>query len=131
MEIRNGAQLVKTIPGRHIVYSVGQGKSNVAIVKWLCESVLKSASSWKTCGWGFISDIQQVDPVDADSGKELVLMTKKLTENGCMAFALIDGSACMLKAQAKANHKRSSSESLQEHFSTLEEALEWMQQLSL
>jgi hypothetical protein len=130
MEIRNGTKLVKTIPGRHIVYSFGDGKLIIDEVKEMCKAVLKCSNAWKTCGWALISDVQNMDPVDSDTDKGLVQMIKYFTENGCKAFAFIDSTACMLKAQTKSHQKRSSSAAWQGHFSTLEEALEWLQQLS-
>jgi hypothetical protein len=131
MVLRNGAQLVKVIPGRHVVFSAGTGKTNAEEIKWLIETVLKCAKAWKADGWGYIADVLEMDPVDPYTSKELVSLTKLFTENNCKAFAFIDGTSSMLKAQAKSHQKRSSSEALQGHFFTLEEALEWMQQLSL
>jgi hypothetical protein len=130
MEIRNGNKLVKTIPGRHIVYSYGEGKLDFPLVKELCLAVLNCSKTWKTCGWGLISDVQNLDPVGSDAGKGLIQMTKYFSDNGCKAFAFIDGSACILKAQTKSHQQRSSSAASQGHFSTIEEALAWMEQLS-
>ena len=46
----NGAQSVEMIPGRKIVLSRGKGKTNVAELQWLTNTVLQSAAAWKQTG---------------------------------------------------------------------------------
>ena len=58
-----GAQSVEVIPGRKIVLSAGVGKTNVEELKWLTETVLSSAKSWKGTGWAYIADCSQMSPV--------------------------------------------------------------------
>jgi hypothetical protein len=131
MELKNGAQAVKEIPGRHIVYSSGTGKTNVAEIKWLTDTVLTCAKEWKASGWGYIANCLNMDPVTPDVSKELITLTKRFTDNGCKAFGFIDGTSVMLKVQAKSHQKRSSTASSEGHFSKMEEALEWFKQMSL
>uniref|UniRef100_UPI00405744DA hypothetical protein n=1 Tax=Acetatifactor sp. TaxID=1872090 RepID=UPI00405744DA len=123
---KNGAQSVEVIPGRNIVLSAGVGKTNIEELKWLTETVLTEAKSWKTSGWAYIADCSQMDPVSPDEGGELVNMTKKFVEAGCKAFAFAEGKSIMLKVQAKKNTERSQTGITEGHFATVEEALDWL-----
>ena len=58
----NGAQSVEMIPGRKIVLSRGKGKTNVAELQWLTNTVLQSAAAWKQTGWAYIADCSAMDP---------------------------------------------------------------------
>lgn len=125
MEKKNGAQSVKTIPGRHIVLSKGTGKTNVDELKWLTETVLKEAKSWKTSGWTYIADCSEMSPVSPAEGGELVEMTKKFVNAGCKAFGFAEGSSVMLKVQAQKNTERSHTGVVEGHFATVDEVLAW------
>lgn len=122
----NGAQSVETITGRKIVLSAGVGKTNIDELKWLTETVLSSASLWKSTGWAYIADCSKMNPVTPAEGGELVIMTKKFVEAGCKAFAFVEGSSIMLKVQAQKNTQRSETGVLEGHFATLDEALAWL-----
>ncbi len=126
MSKKNGAQSVDTIPGRRIVLSAGVGKTNVDELKWLTETVLSSARSWKSSGWAYIADCSQMSPVTPAEGGELVNMTKKFVEAGCKAFAFAEGKSIMLKVQAQKNTQRSETGVTEGHFATVEEALDWL-----
>ena len=121
----NGAQSVETIAGRKIVLSAGNGKTNVDELKWLTQTVLAEAASWKS-GWAYIADCSKMSPVSPSEGGELVTMTKKFVEAGCKAFAFVEGSSIMLKVQAQKNTQRSETGVLEGHFATLDEALAWL-----
>lgn len=123
----NGAQTVEMIAGRKIVLSRGVGKTNVDELKWLSDTVLASAASWKQSGWAYIADCSQMSPVSPTEGGELVTMTKKFVEAGCKAFAFAEGSSIMLKVQAQKNTQRSETGVLEGHFATVEEALAWLE----
>lgn len=123
-----GAQTVETISGRKIVLSAGVGKTNVDELKWLTETVLSSASAWKSAGWAYIADCSQMDPVTPAEGRELVEMTKAFVEAGCQAFAFAEGNSIMLKVQAQKNTQRSETGILEGHFATVEEALAWLKE---
>jgi len=125
MARKNGAQTVETIAGRRIVLSSGKGKTNVDEIKWLTDTVLAEAASWKS-GWAYIADCSQMDPVTPAEGGELVTMTKKFVEAGCKAFGFAEGSSVMLKVQAKKNTERSQTGIAEGHFATVEEVLEWL-----
>lgn len=122
----NGAQTVEMIAGKKIVLSRGVGKTNVDELKWLSDTVLASAASWKQSGWAYIADCSQMSPVSPTEGGELVTMTKKFVEAGCKAFAFAEGSSIMLKVQAQKNTQRSETGVLEGHFATVEEALAWL-----
>lgn len=126
MAKKNGAQSVEVIPGRKIVLSAGVGKTNVEELKWLTETVLSSAKMWKTSGWAYIADCSQMSPVSPAEGGELVTMTKKFVEAGCKAFAFAEGSSVLLKVQAQKNTQRSQTGVVEGHFTTVEEALNWL-----
>ena len=126
MAKKNGAQSVETIPGRKIVLSAGVGKTNIDELKWLSETVLSSAKSWKNSGWAYIADCSQMSPVTPAEGGELVTMTKKFVEAGCKAFAFAEGTSVLLKVQAQKNTQRSQTGIAEAHFATVEEALEWL-----
>ena len=121
-----GAQTVELIGGRKIVLSAGVGKTNVDELKWLTDTVLSSAASWKHSGWAYIADCSQMSPVTPAEGGELVIMTKKFVEAGCKAFAFVDGNSLMLKVQSQKNTQRSETGVLEGHFATREEALDWL-----
>lgn len=121
-----GAQTVELIGGRKIVLSAGVGKTNVDELKWLTETVLSSAASWKSTGWAYIADCSQMSPVSPAEGGELVEMTKKFVAAGCKAFAFVDGNSLMLKVQSQKNTQRSETGILEGHFVTREEALDWL-----
>lgn len=123
-----GAQTVETISGRRVVLSAGVGKTNVDELKWLTETVLSSASAWKSTGWAYIADCSKMDPVTPAEGRELVEMTKKFVEAGCQAFAFAEGNSIMLKVQAQKNTQRSETGILEGHFATVEEALAWLKE---
>ena len=125
MARKNGAQTVETIAGRRIVLSSGKGKTNVDEIKWLTDTVLAEAASWKS-GWAYIADCSQMDPVTPAEGGELVTMTKKFVEAGCKAMGFAEGSSVMLKVQAKKNTERSQTGIAEGHFATVEEVLEWL-----
>jgi len=88
MAKKMGAQSVETIPGRKIVLSAGVGKTNAEELKWLTDTVLASATAWKSTGWAYIADCSQMAPVGPSEGGILVEMTKKFVEAGCKAFVL-------------------------------------------
>lgn len=126
MAKKNGAQSVETIPGRKIVLSAGVGKTNIDELKWLTETVLAEAKTWKSTGWAYIADCSQMSPVTPAEGGELVTMTKKFVEAGCKAFAFAEGKSIMLKVQAQKNTERSQTGVTEGHFATVEEALDWL-----
>lgn len=123
-----GAQTVETISGRNVVLSAGVGKTNVDELKWLTDTVLSSASAWKSTGWAYIADCSKMDPVTPAEGRELVEMTKKFVEAGCKAFAFAEGSSIMLKVQAQKNTQRSETGVAEGHFATVDEALAWLKE---
>ena len=123
----NGAQSVEVIPGRKIVLSAGVGKTNIAELKWLSETILEEAKDWKTTGWAYIADCSQMDPVTPAESGELVVMTRKLVEAGCKAFGFAEGGSVMLKVQAKKNTERSQTGVLEKHYATVDEVLKWLQ----
>ncbi len=131
MALKKGAQTVEVVPGRRIICSTGVGKTNVDEIKWLTETVLNEARSWKATGWGYVPDCTEMDPVTPDVGNELVAMTKVFVENGCKAAAFIDGSSVMLKVQAQSHTKRSNTGLAEQHFRTRDEALNWLKELHL
>ena len=124
----NGAQSVQTIPGRKIVLSAGVGKTNIDELKWLTETVLDSASVWKSTGWAYIADCSQMAPVGPAEGGELVKMTQAFVEAGCKAFGFAEGSSIMLKIQAQKNTERSQTGVTEGHFATVEEVLDWLKE---
>ena len=126
MKKTNGAQTVEVIAGRKIVLSAGVGKTNIDELKWLTETVLSNAASWKTSGWAYIADCSQMTPVSPAEAGELVTMTKKFVEAGCKAFAFAEGKSIMLKVQAQKNTERSQTGVAEGHFATVEEALDWL-----
>ena len=126
MAKKMGAQSVETIPGRKIVLSAGVGKTNVDELKWLTDTVLASAVTWKNSGWAYIADCSQMAPVGPTEGGVLVEMTKKFVEAGCKAFAFAEGTSVMLKIQAQKNTQRSQTGVVEGHFETVEQALEWL-----
>lgn len=121
----NGSQTVETIPGRKIVLSSCDGKTNIDELRWLTDTVLAEAAAWKS-GWAYIADCSQMKPVSPSEGGELVIMTKKFVEAGCKAFAFAEGKSIMLKVQAQKNTERSETGILEGHFVTREEALDWL-----
>lgn len=123
----NGAQSVEVIPGRKIVLSAGVGKTNIAELKWLSETILEEAKDWKTTGWAYIADCSQMDPVTPAESGELVVMTRKLVNAGCKAFGFAEGGSVMLKVQAKKNTERSQTGVLEKHYATVDEVLKWLQ----
>ena len=126
MAVKNGAQTVDVIPGRKIVLSAGVGKTNIDELKWLCDTVLSKAASWKSSGWAYIADCSKMDPVSPAEGAELVEMTKKFVAAGCKAFGFAEGISIMLKVQAKKNTEMSQTGVKEGHFATVEEVLEWL-----
>lgn len=123
---KNGAQSVDVVPGRKVVVSAGNGKTNVEELKWLTKTVLASAAAWKTSGWAYIADCSQMEPVTPAESNELVAMTKAFVDAGCKAFAFAEGYSVMLKVQAKKNTERSQTGVAEGHFATVEEALNWL-----
>ena len=121
-----GTQSVETIPGRKIVLSACDGKTNVDELKWLTETVLAEASAWKQSGWAYIADCSQMSPITASDSGELVSMTKKFVDAGCKAFGFAEGKSIMLKIQAQKNTERSQTGVIEGHFATVEEVLEWL-----
>lgn len=124
----NGAQTVSVIPGRKIVLSAGKGKTNVDELKWLTETVLAEARSWKSTGWAYIADCSAMDPVSPTEGGELVKMTKAFVDAGCKAFGFAEGRSIMLKVQAQKNTQRSETGIPDGHFATVEEAMAWIKE---
>lgn len=122
----NGAQSVQVIPGRKIVLSKGTGTTNIEELKWLTQTVLAEAKSWKFTGWAYIADCSEMNPVSPGESGELVNMTKAFVEAGCKAFGFAEGFSVMLKVQAKKNTERSQTGILEGHFATVQEALDWL-----
>lgn len=125
----NGAQSVEVTPGRKIVLSAGDGKTNIAELKWLSETVLEEAKKWKDEGWAYIADCSKMSPVTPAESGELVVMTQKFVEAGCKAFGFAEGNSVMLKVQAKKNTERSQTGVTEKHFATVNEVLNWMAEL--
>ena len=126
MAKKKGAQSVEVVPGRRIVVSSAVGKTNVDELKWLTDTVLSSAASWKSTGWAYVADCSKMDPVSPAESGELVTMTKKFVDAGCKAFAFAEGNSIMLKVQAKKNTERSNTDIAEGHFATTAEALDWL-----
>ena len=126
MAKKKGAQSVEVVPGRRIVVSSAIGKTNVDELKWLTDTVLSSAASWKSTGWAYVADCSKMDPVSPTESGELVTMTKKFVDAGCKAFAFAEGNSIMLKVQAKKNTERSNTGIVEGHFATTAEALDWL-----
>lgn len=126
MAKKNGAQSVEIIPGRKIVLSAGVGKTNIAELKWLCETILEEAKAWKSTGWAYIADCSKMNPVTPAEGGELVVMTRKFVEAGCKAFGFAEGASVMLKVQAKKNTERSQTGVIEGHFATVDDVLKWL-----
>lgn len=126
MAKKNGAQSVEVISGRQIVLSAGVGKTNIDELKWLTDTVLSEAKSWKSSGWAYIADCSQMSPVSPAEGGELVTMTKKFVDAGCKAFAFAEGKSVLLKVQAQKNTERSNTGIPEGHFATVDEALNWL-----
>ena len=126
MAKKKGAQTVDVVPGRRIVISSAVGKTNVDELKWLTDTVLSSAASWKSTGWAYIADCSKMDPVSPTESGELVTMTKKFVDAGCKAFAFAEGKSIMLKIQAQKNTQRSNTGIAEGHFATTAEALDWL-----
>jgi len=126
MAKKKGAQTVEVVPGRRIVISSAVGKTNVDELKWLTDTVLSSAASWKSTGWAYIADCSKMDPVSPTESGELVTMTKKFVDAGCKAFAFAEGKSIMLKVQAQKNTQRSNTGIAEGHFATTAEALDWL-----
>lgn len=125
----NGAQSVEVIPGRKIVLSAGNGKTNITELKWLSETVLEEAKKWKDEGWAYIADCSKMSPVTPVESGELVVMTQKFVEAGCKVFGFAEGNSVMLKVQAKKNTERSQTGVTEKHFATVNEVLNWMAEL--
>lgn len=128
MELKNGAQTVQTVPGRHVIVSSGNGKTNIEELRWLTKTVLQNASLWKTTGWAYIADCSKMEPVTFEESQELVTMTKAFVDNGCKAFGFAEGSSIMLKVQAKKNTEMSKTGIPEGHFATVDEALNWVKE---
>lgn len=122
----NGSQTVDTVAGRKIVISSAVGKTNTDEIKWLEETVLAAAASWKSSGWAYIADCSQMSPVGPSEGGELVKMTKMFVDAGCKAFGFAEGKSIMLKIQAQKNTERSHTDVPEGHFETQQEALDWI-----
>ena len=129
MAKKKGAHSVEVIPGRKIVLSAGDGKTNITELKWLCETVLEEAKKWESTGWAYIADCSQMNPVTPAEGGELVVMTQKFVEAGCKAFGFAEGNSVMLKVQAKKNTERSQTGVTEGHFATVNEVLKWLAEL--
>ncbi len=125
---KNGAQSVEVIPGRRIVLSTGEGKTNVDELHWLTETVLAEAKKWNVTGWGYIADCSQMSPVTPAEGGTLVVMTQKFVEAGCKIIGFAHGNSVMLKVQAKKNTERSQTGIMEGHFATVDEALAWIKE---
>jgi len=123
---KNGAQTVDVVAGRRIIVSAGVGKTNIDELKWLTETVLASAKSWKTLGWAYVADCSKMSPVSPTEANELVHMTKAFVDAGCKAFGFAEGTSIMLKVQAQKNTERSQTGIPEGHFATVEEALDWL-----
>ena len=126
MAKKNGAQTVEVVAGRKVIVSAGVGKTSIEELKWLTDTVLASAKSWKSTGWAYVADCSQMSPVTPAEGGELVTMTKKFVEAGCKAFGFAEGKSVMLKVQAQKNTERSNTGVAEGHFATVEEALDWI-----
>ena len=128
MAKQNGAQTVYPVSGRQIVYSAGNGKTNMDELVWLSDTVLEEADAWKSTGWAYIADCTNMEPVTPHEGTQLANMTKAFVDNGCKAFAFVEGDSVLLKIQAKKNTERSKTGILEGHFVTLDEALAWLKE---
>ncbi len=126
MKLTHGAQTVESIPGKRILKSGAVGSTNAEEVKWLTNTLVSSASAWKTLGWAYIVDISKMSPVTPDVSQELVSLHKQLTAAGCKAMAFIDRGAFFTAAQAKEHQKQSNAQIQEGHFNKEEDALAWI-----
>jgi len=125
----HGAQTVETYPGKRVLKSGAVGATNAEEVRWLIQTLLSNAVSWKAQGWGYIVDISKMAPVTPDVSAELVTLHKKLTEAGCKAMAFVDFGSFVTAAQAK-QHQQQSKAGIQEgHFKNEAEALAWIEKI--
>ena len=128
MVLKKGAQTVDRVPGRNIIVSAGVGRTNIEELKWLTQTVITSASSWKNTGWAYVADCSQMDPVGPEEAAILVDMTKAFVAAGCKAFGFAEGSSIMLQIQAKKNTKMSNTGIPEGHFATFDEAVAWIKE---
>ena len=127
MALEHGTQRVEPVLGRRVIVTAGFGATNIDDLQWMAQTVLDHAKDWDKCGWAYIADCTQMDPVQPHEANELVSMTKRFVAAGCKAFGFAEGGATLLKIQAKSNTKRSATGVLEAHFATVEEALDWIQ----
>ena len=124
-----GAQTVDTYPGKRIIKSGAVGSTNLEEVRWLTQTLIFTASVWKTNGWGYIVEISKMSPVTPDVRQELITLHKELTAAGCKAMAFVDYGAFVTAAQAK-HHQQQSKTGIQEgHFKNEAEALAWIEKI--
>lgn len=126
MAFSQGTQSVEIVPGRRVIVSAGTGATNIEDLQWLGNTVLEQAKNWEKIGWAYIADCTMMEPVQPHEASELVSMTKKFVAAGCRAFGFAEGDATLLKIQAKSNTKRSETGVLEAHFTTVQEALDWV-----
>ena len=120
------AMYYRLIPGRRLVIATGKGKSNAEEIEAFTEEVLEIVQPWKESGWGYVADCTNIPPVSAAESQALVVLTQKFVEAGCNAIAFVEGSAFMIKIQAKKHTERAQTPVITDHFKTIPEALEWL-----
>ena len=123
----HGVQQIYVYSDKRVIKSGAVGTTNVEEVRWLGDKLLEYAKDWKECGWAYLVDIKEMEPVSSDVSKELIDLHKKLEEAGCIAIAFVDPDAFVIAAQAKKHQRKSKASSKEKHFRTEEEALVWLE----
>ena len=129
MSIEKNGMSITPVLGKRIVQSAKVGSATADDIKWLTNQLLRASAPYKSSGWVYIADISKMDPVTPNISVELVVMTKAILANGCKAIAFVEGASFMLAAQAKAHQKQSNSTVPEQHFRTMEEAVEWAERM--
>lgn len=114
------------IPGRNIVTTFGSGVWTTEYVKALTEDVVRVGKKFNG-RWAYMADPTGIDAtIPKEVSAEFVRFHKRLEEEGCTAIAFLDGNTAVMQRLSQMHQDTSGSRLFVGHFSTEEEALDWL-----
>ncbi|SET34266.1 hypothetical protein SAMN05660297_02104 [Natronincola peptidivorans] len=124
--------VISVVPGRKVVKSVANGSFTKTDVLNNIKDVVSKGKTFNG-KWAFMPDITKMAPVlDPEVSEVLSKFHEEVEKAGGVAIAFIVEKAVAIKAQAQRHQNEANvNELVTNHFSSEEQALEWIKTLNI
>lgn len=121
------------IPGRNILFSSGVGDWKPEYVEALTNNLLELAKKFNGKSFAYIADPSRMNPIlSKEVSAKFAALHGEVEKIGCKAVAFLDGNTAAMKLQSQKHQNQSEAKGLQVlHFKTVEDALDWFNEMGL